>query len=409
MDGRFPPSDPIRVLHITPTLSLAGGGTATYLWAFAEAGLACGLTPTVACLHDQHVDEEAAKHPGVRTITAKHTGPRSMCYSPALRRLLIERAADAQVVHCHALRSWHSYLARQLAQRFGVPLVVSPHGQMDPWILRKRVTRKQLIGWLFENRNLSLASCIHVTSDQEARYVREASLTNPVAVVTIGLDAQSYTLDGDESLIAKRWPALRGKKRLLFLSSIYRKKGLPRLAEAWCRIHKQWPNWRLVVSGIEVDGDCELAKRMIREQGDPDSAVFTGETPEALKKQLLAGCDLFVLPTDGENFGIVIAEAMASGLPVITSNTTPWGDLQEHHCGWWIDVGVPPLERALAEAMGLPDDQRRQMGRRARSLIEQKYQWPTVARRMRQTYEWLLDKSPQPGFVYRADQPVPLR
>jgi glycosyltransferase involved in cell wall biosynthesis len=84
-------------------------------------------------------------------------------------------------------------------------------------------------------------------------------------------------------------------------------------------------------------------------------------------------------------------------VPVITTKGTPWGELlgeegsnappgggagSSGRCGWWIDIGVEPLARALEEAMGLTDDERRAMGENGRRLVEARYTWEQVGAQM---------------------------
>lgn len=398
--------DPVYVVHVTPTLSRLGGGVSSYLWALAQTGLGRGLTPTVVGLRDPYVDQDIAAHGDVRSFVGGRIGPRSVGYSPGLHQFLKRRLGPVNIIHSHGLRMLPAYEARCAAARHGVPLVISPHGQLDPWVVRRRVVRKKLVHWLYEDRNLQTAACIHATAAQEARHARAQGLVNPIAVVPIGLDAAAYQCDTDDASIIERWPQLKGKKRLLFLALVYPKKGLVRLAEAWGKLHQRWPDWHLVVAGFGQEDELNRATSIINSSGATAQSSFVGGVAGRMKGQLLAASDLYVLPTEGENFGVTIAEALASGLPVITSNTTPWRDLQRYQCGWWIDVGVAPLCQALQDAMSLSDHERSEMGQRGQRLIRDKYAWQPIIGQMRQMYLWLLGRAEKPPFVYTADEAI---
>jgi glycosyltransferase involved in cell wall biosynthesis len=98
---------------------------------------------------------------------------------------------------------------------------------------------------------------------------------------------------------------------------------------------------------------------------------------------------LFVLPTQSENFGVVIAEALAHGCPAIVSKGAPQPELVSQRCGWWIDLTDEALSRTLTEAMTLGDAERRAMGERGRCLIAERYTWQTAAVQMHALYLWL--------------------
>jgi glycosyltransferase involved in cell wall biosynthesis len=114
---------------------------------------------------------------------------------------------------------------------------------------------------------------------------------------------------------------------------------------------------------------------------------------------LYRSADLFVLPSHSENFGLVVAEALASGVPVITTRGTPWEELVAHRCGWWVEKTTDSLAEALRDAMSRTDEERREMGERGRQLIEQKYTWSSVAAQMKSVYEWVLGKAPKPECI----------
>ena len=101
----------------------------------------------------------------------------------------------------------------------------------------------------------------------------------------------------------------------------------------------------------------------------------------------MRAADLFVLPTYSENFGIAVAEALACGVPVITTKGAPWAGLLERNCGWWVDVTVDALAGALEEALALSDDERLAMGQRGSEWMRAEFGWEGIARRIVAGYE----------------------
>ena len=108
---------------------------------------------------------------------------------------------------------------------------------------------------------------------------------------------------------------------------------------------------------------------------------------------------MFVLPSYSENFGIVVAEALGYGLPVLTTTGCPWEELETQGCGWWVDPTQNGIEKGLAAALSVQDLEQQAMGLRGRQLVKEKYQWPGIAERMQQFYNWILNGGRQPEFV----------
>jgi glycosyltransferase involved in cell wall biosynthesis len=109
-----------------------------------------------------------------------------------------------------------------------------------------------------------------------------------------------------------------------------------------------------------------------------------------MKDALLANAEVFVLPSYSENFGIVVAEAMAWGRPVIASTGTPWKEVAEVGAGWWVEPEEEPLAKALAEAMGKSPEELEEVGSRGRALVAERYRWSVPAQRLLAAYEDLL-------------------
>ena len=127
----------------------------------------------------------------------------------------------------------------------------------------------------------------------------------------------------------------------------------------------------------------QLASRL----GVTDNIRFIGGIYGDKKWELFRNADLFVLPTHSENFGIVVAEALACGTPVITTKGTPWDELGTENCGWWIEVGIEPIINALRAFLQLSVGNLEQMGRNGRQLVEYKYSSQKMAEDMMLLYK----------------------
>jgi glycosyltransferase involved in cell wall biosynthesis len=263
---------------------------------------------------------------------------------------------------------------------------------LEPWALNHHGWKKKAAWHLYQKRILRQASLLHATSEMEADNLRALGLDAPIAVIPNGVPLPrtwKASASGDGAADAPR--------RALFLSRVHPKKGLMPLVDAWADVRPD--GWELVIAGPSEGGHRAEVEERVGEHGLEDAVRFTGPIPDADKWDLYRASDLFVLPTFSENFGVVVAEALASGIPAITTTGAPWHELDTHDCGWWIDPGAAPLADALADATSRSDDDRRAMGRRGRALVEDRYSWEHVAAQMAEAYRWLVHDAPRPDTI----------
>ena len=144
-------------------------------------------------------------------------------------------------------------------------------------------------------------------------------------------------------------------KKILFLSRIHIKKGIENLIEAWSQIEINLrKNWIIEIVGNGEEAYIEVLQQKIMKHNLQEQIIIKPPVFGKDKIKLFREVSLFVLPTFSENFGIVVAESLASYTPVITTKGTPWEELNTCHAGWWIDIGVEPLKKAL-ETLGYKD------------------------------------------------------
>lgn len=389
----------LQVTHVTGCISRLGGGIPPVIEALCGYADAGDVATRVVALKDACATEDAKRFPAGTVTTCRVRGYKPLGYSPGMIDAIVEADSKPDIIHSHGLWCYPGYAARRGAARLGVPRVLSPHGMLEPWALDRSRRKKRLIRWLFENANLQTAECLHATSAMEAEHFREFGLRNPIAVLPLGLDASRYEIKRPTTLEVPNGDALLEGKVLLFLSRLHPVKGLLHLAEAWGELESKFPDWCLAIAGPDEKGHEAEVRAAVERAGIEERVHFIGPVYGAEKAKLFAAGDVFVLPTYSENFGIVVAEALASACPVITTTATPWTDLPDRGCGWSIDVGVQPLVEAMREAMSLSDDRRREMGLLGRKWVERDFRWPDISATMGRVYQWLTVDAPRPPCV----------
>jgi glycosyltransferase involved in cell wall biosynthesis len=235
---------------------------------------------------------------------------------------------------------------------------------------------------------LQQAALFHVTSEEEVEALRDFGLDQPAALIPNGVQLPE-PYDPEASLSERR--------RALFLSRLHPKKGLPMLLKAWAEVRPE--NWELVLVGPSEENHRDDLEEQVRRHELGKMVRFAGAVPEEEKWEVYRKSDLFVLPSHSENFGIVVAEALAAGLPAITTTGTPWQELEGRNCGWWVEPEAGPLAEALREAVHCSPKTLREMGQRGRALVKERYTWGGVAAQLRASYQWILGEADRPACV----------
>ncbi|MCQ2367446.1 MAG: glycosyltransferase [Kiritimatiellae bacterium] len=299
--------------------------------------------------------------------------------------------ADYDIVHIHAL--WSPILSRiaRTARKAGVKVVWSPHGMLTPWALKNKWWKKLLGLVLYQYWALRNADLIHVTAQSEVEDVRRLGLKNEVVVAPLGVRV---------SRVERIERVEKKEKTLLFVSRVQRKKGLPNLLDAWARLPEELKNdWTIRIVGPDQDNHtaelkelCEKLKIKVEVE-----VQFVGPKYDEELDWEYRNSDLFVLPTHSENFGSVVIEALARGVPVICTKEAPWEELETHKCGWWIDDNVDALEAALRDGLSRVErGEHVEMGKKGLELVKSKYDWKVIGKTIADAY-WKISHGCEKG------------
>jgi glycosyltransferase involved in cell wall biosynthesis len=395
----------MRILHVCSGLDPRAGGPPAVVLGLARAQAAAGAEVGVLSTFQKDVDlsiGEALRAGGVRV---EMVGPAisRLLWHPRLKRSMVEAVGRADVVHIHAVWEEAQHRAAAVARRLGVPYLMMPHGMLDPWSLLQSRTRKRLyMGWRLR-RDLDHAAALCFTTDSERDLVRPLGLRPPSIVEPLGLDLREFEHLPPERRFRSRFPALAGRPIVLFLSRIHPKKGLDVLVPAFARA--QTGDAMLVIAGPDQDGYRATVERMIGQHGLTDRALFTGMLRGIERVEALVDADVFALPSYQENFGIVVAEAMAAGCPVIISDQVNLHD-QVTRSGAGAVVSTK-VELVAAEITRFLADgaSRVEAGRKGRAFALEEYDWAKVAMRWLSHYRALVTGTATPA----AGQPMPIR
>lgn len=253
---------------------------------------------------------------------------------------LQERRRDFDVVIVQGVWQYSSFGVWRALAGTGTPYVVFPHGMLDPWFKRTYPLKhlKKLLYWTWaEARVLHEAAAVLFTSDEERRLARESFpfYRCREVVVNYGTAAPALDLATAREAFLTQWPALRGKRVLLFLSRLHEKKGCDLLLEAFAR--RQDQDLHLVMAGPCADeaylGRLQQIVVAHFPAGNPP-VTFTGMLRDQLKWGAFAAADAFILPSHQENFGLAVAEALACGTPVLLSDKVNiWREIVQDGAG----------------------------------------------------------------------------
>lgn len=281
-----------------------------------------------------------------------------------------------------------------IARKKGKPYIITPHGMLYPEALARSAWKKWPLRKLWFDRDIREASCIHVTCEAEMNHVRSFGYDGPIALIGNPVSMPEYTAELF-NLKKTNADALWG---VAFLGRLHPIKKVENL------LYGVYLSSRRDVKVFIIGKGDEEYERFLRYEakrlGIESQVQFLGFLNGREKYEQLVKMDALFVPSDMENFGMIIPEALIVGTPVMASLGTPWQALNEEKCGWWVDNSPESIAKVIDDLYKKTPSERMAMGQRGRDYILRTFAAEKVASQMLSLYRWLIAEAPKPEFVY---------
>lgn len=310
-------------------------------------------------------------------------GPKKLGYLQGLKNALREFNPD--IIHNNGLWTYNSLLTTNMKK----PYVISPHGMLDEWALRKSRWKKILASIFYVKKHLKKAACIHALNKEELSSIRRYGLNNDIFVIPNGVNTN---ISKPEML--PLWKELKknNKNILLFLSRIDKKKGLEVLIKGFSLVSpERSKNWEIIISGGGEKTYEESIRKLIKKLKLENKIIFTGEIDPKTKNSALHYSDALILPSYSEGMPLVILEAWANKLPVIITKECNLPESFSEGAAIKISTDPTSIAEGLENLFLMNKEQRTIMGKKGYLLVQKKFNIKMISKKFLDMYKWAIE------------------
>jgi len=293
------------------------------------------------------------------------------------------------LLHIQGLWGASTYYAARYARKYHKPYIISPRGTLYPQALALHKWKKKIAMVTMMNYSLTHANCIHATCVEERDYYWDLGFKNPVAILPNAFDTSKVKdIETDKEVF-----------RVGYLGRLHPRKHVERIIYAFAEMRDQLKNAELIIIGSDIPEYEEFLKSEVSRL-KLNNVKFTGFLSGKEKDQTIRSLSVMVLPSDFENFGNVVTDALARSVPVICSKGAPWQILETNHCGWWVDNDQNSINAAILKAKEKTQEELKEMGRNGRKFVDDELSYLILGKKMKDLYNWLCKGAQVPEFVY---------
>jgi glycosyltransferase involved in cell wall biosynthesis len=387
----------MKVLQVIPSLSPRLGGPTRAVHGFSQSLQKRGINVQILTTDDDRENRldvpfhQLTSYKGIPTTFLPRTlRAKEFIYARTLSQWHKDNLSYFDIIHTHYLFSYLPSWTAHAARRQKIPYLMRPLGQLTPWALAQSNNKKKLYSLLLERRNLEGAAVIHCTSEEECINVCDFGIQTPAMSLPLGVSSPELIQDATEKLhqaygIPQKVPIV------LFLSRLHFKKQPEVLIKAIGHLSRSQP-CHLIFAGADDLGYVNQLKKLILSLNIENCVTFTGFVDGYKKNLLLQGSDVFALPSYSENFGISVAEALISSLPVvITPGIQISTEIESAKAGIVVEANPIAFSSALRQVITQPDMQN-DLRKNGLNLAKTRYSWDAITKELVETYHHILAK-----------------
>lgn len=338
----------------------------------------------------EHLEEDLPSWKGL-PMRLFNAGP--LLFSRKIKKALMKENAD--VLHMEALWRYPQLLMTSWKKNKKAPIVCSPHGMLDPYIIMNQGKLKRMISRIFFQKSLEAVDCYHALCQKEYEDIRAYGLKQPVAIIPNGINMPESNLKFEKT---------DNKKHLLYLGRLHKKKGVDLLIKAVADIKNEnaalLDSWQIDLVGWDHENCKVELETIVAENHLEDIVVFHGGLFGKDKQRMYATADGYILPSHGEGLPMTVLEAWSWKLPVIMTPECHLPEGYDAEAAIRINDNVVSVKNGLMKFFGMDDEERKAIGQRGYDLVSEEFTWDASAKKMIEVYEWLLGKRGKPDFVY---------
>lgn len=391
-------SSTLKVLHVLPTIDPASGGPVEALKQLCNIFNHAGHEVEVATLDSPEVVRNLA-FPA--KVFALGPGMGAYGYTSAAFPWLRANAHRYDAAVVHGIWQYHTVAAHRALAGTGIPYAVVTHGMLDPYFKHRfpfKHIKKMLYWHLILQRIMEDANTVFFTCTDEMLLARQSFSRYRVheTVMPFGTFGPDCDLAAAREEFLERWTHLRGKRLALYAGRIHPKKGTDILIKAFAATLAKQPAWHLVIAGPDQMGWRKDLQALATGLGIGDRITWTGMLTGSLRWGAFSASEVFVLPSHQENFGMVVAEALACGVPVILSRKVNiWREIVHQ----WAGIAGEDTVEGTTESLQLWSEHSGQeieaFGNRARDCFDRHFNLDRTSKSVLEIFENLAESNPR--------------